>query len=158
MQNTLIASPQLRATDFIQISFEGKTLQDLLDMEQEGLQVLAGLNDFLTVPRSVNATLQARRLITKAMQQMAHLRSLIYAQKAAEGLRHAVASGHADHPPWLVPVEHGGGAMPRGMGRKSRVVRTPTSADNAASGPQGGEAKEAPAHPQAGEASLQAKR
>jgi len=157
MQNTLIASPQLRATDFIQISFEGKTLQDLLDMEQEGLQVLAGLNDYLTLPRSVNATLQARRLITKAMQQMAHLRSLIYAHKAAEGLRHAVASGHAEHPS-LVPVEHGGASMPRGMGRKSRVVRTPTSADNAASGPQGGEAKEAPAHPQAGEASLQAKR
>lgn len=167
MQNILIASPQVRASDFVQIAFQDNTLQDLLNMEQDGLQVLAGLNDYLTLPRSVNATLQARRLIAKVMQQMAHLRSHIYAQKAAEGLRHAVASGHADHPS-LVPMEHGGAFMPRGMGRKSRVIRQPMGADNAASGPleipgikptawdtdarRGGEAKEAGALRQSGEA------
>lgn len=142
-------SPQMQAEQFIRVNLDAMSLHDLQAQETIALHALAGLNDYRIRPGlSVGAMLSARKLVRDVNRQLQHLRSLIYAQQAVMALSHAITAGHVS---LMAPAM----AKP---GKYSRVIRPQPSADNAASGPQGGEAKEAPAHPQAGEASLQAKR
>lgn len=149
MSTQLQPSPQLLAEQCLQVNLDALNLDELRAHEKEALEALAGLNDFLSKPgKSVEAVLQAQRLSRKLRLHMMHLRSLIQGHQAAVAWTHAMASGNG---PAMVP------SLPK-PSKRFRVVRTSTSADNAASGPQGGEAKEDSAHPQAGEASLPAKR
>lgn len=149
MSTQLQLSPQLLAEHCLHVNLDALDLRELEAHEREVHEVQAGLNDYLCKPgRSIGAVEHVNNLNRRLRLHMMHLRDLIHSHQAAVALTHAMASGHG---PLMAPP------LPK-PGKRSRVVRTPTSADNATSGPQGGEAKEAPAHPQAGEASLQAKR
>lgn len=149
MSTQLQPSPQLHAEHCLHVNLDALNLDELIAHEQEALDALAGLNDFLSKPgRSVAAVLHAKHLSRKLRLHMMHLRDLIHSHQAAVALTHAMASGHG---PVMDPP------LPK-PGKRSRVIRPLSSADNAASGPKGGEAKEATVHPQSGEASLPAKR
>jgi hypothetical protein len=159
MSTQLQLSPQLQAEHCLHANLDALDLNELRAHEREALEALAGLNDYLSKPgKSVEAVLHAQHLSRKLRLHMMHLRDLIHSNQAAVALTHAIAAGHGSfmNPPLPKP------------GKRSRVVRTPTSADNAASGPleipgnkptawdtearRGGEAKEAGALRQSGEA------
>lgn len=166
MGNDLLQpSTQLRADEFIRTNLDALDLHDLKAHEVNALEILAGLNDFLTQPgRSVGAVQHANQLRRRLQLQLARLRDLIQAHQSATAMTHALAAGHG------LDMLH----LARVPGKRSRVIRSQPSADNATSGPiqvlsndpqgretkavWGGEAKEGGAHPQSGEASLQAKR
>ena len=158
-------SPMLNAIDLVRADIDAMALQDLEDHAVDVLDTIAALNDYINggLPKSHDALLNADRQNRKLRMHMARVRDLIQARKAAYAMVQSMPSTSAPGLPGMPSI-----------GRRSRVVRPLTSADNAASGhiqvlsndPQGrgakavcgGEAKEAGAHPQSGEASLQAKR
>ena len=163
MNNTPEISPELRAIDLVRADIDAMALQDLEAHGADVLDTIAALNGYINggLPMSHAALLNAARQNRRLCLHMARVRDLIQARKAAYAMVQGMPSTSA---PGLTGVP--------AMGRRSRVVRPLTSADNAASGhiqilsndPQGrgakavcgGEAKEVPAHPQSGEASLQA--
>lgn len=165
MNNTPEISPELRAIDLVRADIDAMALQDLEAHGADVLDTIAALNGYVNggLPMSHAALLNAARQNRRLCLHMARVRDLIQARKAAYAMVQGMPSTSA---PGLTGVP--------AMGRRSRVVRPLTSADNAASGhvqilsndPQGrgakavcgGEAKEVPARPQSGEASLQAKR
>ena len=165
MNDTPVISPELHAIDLVRADIDAMALQDLEDHAVDVLDTIAALNDYINggLPKSHDALLNAMRQNRKLCLHMARVRDLIQARKAAYAMVQGMPSTSAP----------GLSGMPS-MGRRSRVVRPLTSADNAASAhiqvlsndPQGsgakavcgGEAKEAGAHPQSGEASLPAKR
>jgi hypothetical protein len=161
-------SPMLKAIDLVRADIDAMALQDLEAHGAEVLDTIAALNGFISgdLPKSHNALLNALRRNRKLCLHMARVRDLIQARKLVYAMVQGMPSTSAP-----------GSTVSRGMpasGRYSRVIRSLTSADNAASGhiqilsndPQGrgakavcgGEAKESPAHPQSGEASLPAAR
>jgi hypothetical protein len=159
------SSPMLKAIDLVRVNLDDMGLQDLQDHAADVLDTIAALNDFINggLPKSHDSLLNALRLNRKLCLHLARLRDWVQARQSATAMAQAMPSASG---PSLsgVPV----------MGRRSRVIRPLTSADNATSGPiqilsndpqgrgtnavWGGEAKEGGAHPQSGEASLQAKR
>lgn len=165
MQTKNEPSPMLKAIDLQRSDLDQMPIQDLDDHAVAVLDTIAALNDYINdgQRKSHDALLNALRLNRKLCAHMARVRALIQARLAAQAIACAAPSSSA---PLVSNVP--------GMGRRSRVIRSLPSADNAASGhiqisrndPQGhvvktecgGEAKEAGADPQAGEASLQAKR
>ena len=158
-------SPELRAIDLVRADFDAMALRDLEAHAADVQETIAALNGYINegLSKSHAALLNAARQNSKLCLHMARVRDLIQARKSAYAMVQGVPSTSA---PGLSGVPT--------MGRRSCVVRPLTSADNAASGhiqilsndPQGsgakavcgGEAKDAPAHPQSGEASLPAKR
>jgi hypothetical protein len=165
MNYTPEISPELRAINLVRADIDAMALQDLEAHAADVQETIAALNDYINgpLPKSHTALLNAARQNRKLCLHMARVRDLIQARKAAYAIVQSMPSTSA---PGLLSVP--------AMGRYSRVIRSLTSADNAASGhiqilsndPQGseakavcgGEAKEASAHLQSGEASLQAKR
>jgi hypothetical protein len=165
MHATNEPSPMLNAIDLVRADVDAMTLEDLEAHATDVLDTITALNDYINggAPKSHNALLNAMRLNRKLCSHMAHVRDLIQSRKSTYAVMQAMQSSGS---PSLSAVPS--------MGRRSRVVRPLPSADNAASDhiqilsndPQGrgakavcgGEAKEAGAHPQSGEASLQAKR
>ena len=165
MNNTPEISPELRAIDLVRADIDAMALQDLEAHGADVLDTIAALNGYINggLPMSHAALLNAARQNRRLCLHMARVRDLIQARKAAYAMVQGVLSTSAP----------GLSGMPA-MGRRSPVVRPLTSADNAASGHfdflsntaqrsgskkrSGGEAKEVPARPQSGEASLQAKR
>lgn len=158
-------STQLRADEFIRTNLDALDLHELKAHHVDALEILAGLNDFLNQPgRSVGALQHANQLRRRLQLQLARLRDLIHGHQSAMAMNHALAAGHG------LDMLH----LARVPGKRSRVIRSLNSADNATSGPleisgneptaqatearRGGEAKEGGARPQSGEASLQAKR
>jgi hypothetical protein len=125
MSKQLQLSPQLQAEHCLHVNLDALDLNELRAHEREALEALAGLNDYLSKPgKSVEAVLHAQHLSRKLRLHMMHLRDLIHSNQAAVALTHAIASGHGPvmNPPLPKP------------GKRSRVIRTPTSADNATSG------------------------
>jgi hypothetical protein len=158
-------SPMLMAVDLVRVDIDAMGLQDLEAHATSVLDTIEALNEFINgmAPKSHDTLLSALRRARKLRMHMARVRDLIQVRQSAYAVMQGMQSASS-------PSLSG---MPS-MGRRSRVIRPLTSADNAASGhiqvlsndPQGsgakavcgGEAKEAGAHPQSGEASLQAKR
>jgi len=158
-------SPMLKAIDLMRVNIDGLVLLDLEAHAVEVLSTIAALNDYINSPhrKSRDEQVNAQKLGRDLSLHMARVRDLMQARQSAYAMTQVMQSASS---PSL-------SAMPV-MGRRSRVIRPLTSADNAASGPleipgnkptawdtearRGGEAKEAGAHPQSGEASLQAKR
>ena len=158
-------SPMLMAIDLIRVDIDAMGLQDLEAHATVVLNTIAALNEYINSPHRksrdelANAIKQNRDLC----MHMARVRDLMQARSSAIAMMQVMQSASS---PSL-------SAMPV-MGRRSRVIRPLISADNAASGPleipgnkptawdtearRGGEAKEAGAHPQSGEASMEAKR
>lgn len=149
----LQASPQMRADIFAKVKLDALDLSELESIEHEGIEVLAELNDFIAQPgRSAPALQHAMALGRKVRMQMAHLRDVIQARKSATALLQAAASGHGPLVSRSLP----------GPGKRHRVIRSLTSANNAASdlfglpgnapqgwdreGRSGGEAEEARPH------------
>ena len=159
------SSPMLKAIDFMRVNIDELDFPDLEAHAVEVLATIAALNDNINGPhpKSHNALLNALNLGRKLSLHMVRVRDLIQARHSAYSMTQAAQSASS---PSLSGIP--------AMGRRSRVIRPLNSADNAASGPleilgnkptawdtearRGGEAKEAGAHPQSGEASLQAKR
>ena len=165
MQTQNQASPMLKAIDLIRVDVEQLCLTDLEAHAVEVLDTIATLNAYINGPqhKSYNALVNAQNLSRKLRTHMARVRDLIQVRQSAVAMMQGMQSA-------IAPSLSG---MPS-LGRRSRVIRPLTSADNAASGhiqvlsndPQGseakavcgGEAKEAGAHPHDGEASMEAKR
>lgn len=123
------------------------------------LDTIAALNDFINKPgpKRADAVRNAQRLVRMLGAHMARLRDLMQAHRSMQAMLHAMHSAGAEHLPRTAPA----------FGRV-RVIRPPSGADNAASGPleisgnkptawdtearRGGEAKEAGALRQSGEA------
>lgn len=117
-------SPQLRADIFVKVNLDVLDLSELERIEQEGLDALAGLNDYIAQPgRSAPAIRQATRLGAKVRMQLAHLRDLMQGRKSAMALLQAAASGHGALVARPLPAP----------GKRSRVIRSLSSANNAAS-------------------------
>ena len=164
MNDTPEISPELRAIDLVRADIDAMALQDLEDHAVDVLDTIAALNEYIIggMPKSHAALLNAARQNRKLCLHMARVRDLIQSRQSAYAMVQSMPSTSA---PGLSGVP--------AMGRRSRVVRPLTSADNASSGhiqvlsndPEGsgakavcgGEAKEAGAHPQSGEVSLPAK-
>ena len=159
MSSQLQPSPHLLADNCLHVNLDALDLRELEAHEREVHEVQAELNDYLCKPgRSIGAVQHVNNLNRKLRLHMMHLRDLIRSHQAAAALTHAIASGHG---PVMSPP------LPK-PGKRSRVVRTPTSADNATSDPiqilsndpqgrgakavWGGEAKEGGAHRKSGEA------
>ncbi len=158
-------SPMLKAIDLVRVNVDQMGLQDLEAHATEVLGTVEALNEFINsaAPRSHNTELDALQRARNLRMHMARVRDLIQACKSVNALLQTVPTTTA---PGMASVP--------AMGRRSRVIRPLTSADNAASGhiqvlsndPQGrgakavcgGEAKEVGAHPHGGEANMQAKR
>lgn len=158
-------SPMLMAVDLVRVDIDAMGLQDLEAHATAVQDTIEALNEFINgmAPKSPETLLSALRRARKLRMHMARVRDLIQARQSAvavmQGMQLASAPGMFGMP---------------SMGRRSRVIRPLTSADNAASGhiqvlsndPQGsgakavcgGEAKEAGARPHDGEDSMQAKR
>lgn len=169
MSNTLQPSAQLIADDLLRVNIDSLQGDELPKHHQAALDALAGLNDYINspAPKSFDDIAQARRRADKLRALLPRLRDLVQAHQSAKAMTKHLESqaAGAEHAPPL--------GMPS-LGRKRRVIRPLDSADNAASGPsaisgneptardsksaKGGEAKEAGARPQSGEAGLQAKR
>lgn len=165
MTNTMQASPMLRAIDLARLDAEAMSLEDLEAHSKEVSDTLAGLNDYLNSPspKSRNALANAKKRAETLAARMPLLRDLIQLRQSERSMMQLLESANDPAPSMGMPS----------LGRRSRVIRSLNSADNAASGPsaisgnepsardsklaEGGEAKEA-ARPQSGEASLQAKR
>lgn len=166
MQTQLQPSPMLHAIDLMRVNVDELDLPDLRAHAVEVLGTIAALNEYINGPlhKSLNALLNALQLSRKLCLHMARVRDLIQAHQSANAMAQATIAANTPSVPQRVPT----------MGRRSRVIRPLKSADNATSGPiqilsndpqgrgakavWGGEAKEGGAHPQSGEASLQAKR
>ncbi|MDO8370318.1 MAG: hypothetical protein Q7T39_00165 [Polaromonas sp.] len=147
--NQLQPSPQMRAEYFIHLNLDRLDPSELKGHESQAIDILAELNHYMNQPgRSIEALRQANQLRRRLQLQLARLRDLIQAHQSATAMTQALAAGHG------LDMLH----LARVPGKRSRVIRPLPSADNAAPAPQGGEAKGEPAHPQSGEASLQAKR
>jgi hypothetical protein len=169
MSDTLIPSVQLIADDLLRVNLDSLHDDDLPEHHQAALDALAGLNDFINSParKSWHELAGCKRRVERLREHLANLRNLIRTRQSVQAIRQhlqsqGAAAAHA--PPSGMPS----------LGRKRRVIRPLDSADNAASGPsevseaepqaqarkppRGGEAKEAPARPQSGEAGLPAKR
>ena len=165
MQTQNQASPMLKSIDLIRVEVEQLCLTDLEVHAVEVIDTIAALNAYINGPqhKSHNALVNAQNLSRKLRTHMARVRDLIQVRQSAVVVMQSMQSASA---PSL-------SALPS-MGRRSRVIRPPAGADNAASGhiqvlsndPQGrgakavcgGEAKEAGARPHDGEASMEAKR
>lgn len=165
MQTQNQASPMLKSIDLVRVDVEQLCLTDLEAHAVEVLDTLEALNAYINGPqhKSHNALVNAQNLSRKLRNHMARVRDLIQSRQSAVAVMQAMQSAST-------PSLSG---MPS-MGRRSRVIRPPASADNAASGPfeilgnepqaqitearRGGEAKEAGARPHDGEDSMQAKR
>ena len=150
-------SPMLKAIDLMRVNIDELHLPETEAHAAEVLDTIAALNDYINgpLPKSHNALLNAHQLNRKLCLHMARVRDLINARKAAHAMAQA---SHAANMHCMLPA----------MGRSSRVIRPLKSADNAASGPlefsgneptarspeisRGGEAKEAGACRQSGEA------
>ena len=161
-------SPMLEAVDLLRVNINALLPVDLEAHAKHVLVTIAALNAYINSPhpKSANALRNALMLVRKLGLHMARLRDLMQAHQSAMALVAAVPATGVQS---LLQIT----GIPR-MGRRSRVIRTTTGADNATSGPleisgneptaqapearRGGEAKEGGAHPQSGEASLQAKR
>lgn len=169
MNNTLQPSAQLIADDLLRVNIDSLQGDDLAEHYQAVLDALAGLNDFINSPgpKSTAELAGTKRRRDELHKRLARLRDLIQAHQSAQAMvQHlqSQAAGAVHAPPAGMPS----------LSRKRRVIRPLDSADNAASGPlevcgtepqaqagkppRGGEAKEAGARPQSGEAGLQAKR
>ncbi len=169
MTNTLQPSAQLIADDLLRVNIDSLQGDDLTEHYQAALDALAGLNDCINSPspKSTAELAGTKRRRDELHMRLARLRDLIQAHQSAQAMvQHlqSQAAGAVHAPPSGMPS----------LGRKRRVIRPLDSADNAASGPlevsgtvpqaqaqkplRGGEAKEAGARPQSGEAGLQAKR
>lgn len=169
MSNTLQPSAQLITDDLLRVNIDSLQGDELAEHYQAVLDALAGLNDYINspAPKSADEIAAAKRRADKLRALLPRLRDLIQAHLSAQAMiQHlqSQAAGAVHAPPSGMPS----------LGRKRRVIRPLDSADNAASGPlevsgnepqaqarkpsRGGEAKEAGARPQSGEAGLQAKR
>jgi hypothetical protein len=165
MTNTLQPSAQLIADDLLRVNIDSLQGDDLAEHYQAVLDTLAGLNDFINSPgpKSTAKLAGTKRRRDELHKRLARLRDLIQAHQSAQAMvqhlqSQATCAVHA--PPSGMPS----------LGRKRRVIRPLDSADNAASAPsaisgneplarnpksvKGGEAKEAGARPQSGEAGL----
>ena len=158
-------SPMLMAVDLVRVDIEAMGLQDLEAHAAVVLSTIEELNEFINsvAPKSHDTLMNARQRSRNLCMHMARVRDLIQVRQSAAAMMQGMQSASA-------PSISG---MPS-LGRRSRVIRPLTSADNAASDhiqvlsndPQGsgtkavcgGEAKEAGARPHAGEASMEAKR
>lgn len=165
MTSTLQASSMLRAIDVTRLDAVAMSLEELEAHHKDVSDTLAELNDYRNSPspKSHDAWTTAKQRAEALSARLALLRDLIQLRKSEQSMMQLLQSA-SDPAPSL--------GMPS-LGRRSRVIRSLNSADNAASGPsaissneptardakssKGGEAKEAP-RTQSGEASLQAKR
>lgn len=159
MSDTLQASPELRAIDLVRVNIDALPPDELSEHATQVLDTIAALNDFINKPgrKRADAVRNALRLVRMLGAHMARLRDLMQAHKSMQAVLHAMQSASAQHLPRTAPA----------FGRV-RVIRPPMGADNAASGPleipgikptawdtearRGGEAKEAGALRQSGEA------
>jgi hypothetical protein len=118
-------SPMLKAIDLMRVDIDAMALQDLEGHAVDVLDTIAALNDYINggFPKSHNALLNALRLNHKLCLHMARVRDLIQARKSAYAMVQGMPSTSA-------PILSGVPAM----GRRSRVIRPLTSADNATSG------------------------
>lgn len=169
MSNTLQPSAQLIADDLLCVNIDSLQGDDLAEHYQAVLDALAGLSDYINSPgpKSADELTGTKLRRGKLHKRLPRLRDLIQAHQSAQAMvQHlqSQAAGAVHAPPAGMPS----------LSRKRRVIRPLDSADNAASGPlevsgtepqaqaqkplRGGEAKEARARPQSGEAGLQAKR
>lgn len=169
MSNTLQPSAQLIADDLLCVNLDSLQGDDLTEHHQSVLDALAGLNDYINSPshKSTDEIAAAKRRSDKLRALLPRLRDLVQAHLSAQAMIQHLqtqAAGAVHTPPSGMPS----------LSRGRRVIRPLDSADNAASGPlevsgnepqaqarkpsRGGEAKEAGARPQSGEAGLQAKR
>lgn len=91
MTHTLQASPMLQAAELLRVNIDAMQLDDLLDHEQQVLESLAGLNDFINRSgrKSSDELRNAMRLSGKVMHHLAHLRDLIHARMAALAMMQA---------------------------------------------------------------------
>ena len=158
-------SSMLQAVDLVRMNVDQMGLLDLEAHAATVLDTIAALNAYINSGshKSQGTSLNALRRVRNLCMHLARVRGLILAYQSARAVVQAM-------PSTFTPCMRGG----PGKARRSRVVRALPSADNAASGhiqilsndPQGneakvgcgGEAKEAGARLQSGEASLQAKR
>ena len=158
-------SPMLMAVDLVRVDIDAMGLQDLEAHATAVMDTIEALNEFINgmAPKSHDTLLSALRRARKLRMHMARVRDLLQARQSAYAVMQAMQSASS---PSLSGIP--------AMGRRSRVIRPLTSADNAASGPleilgnepqdqvpearRGGEAKEAGARPHGGEASMEAKR
>ena len=159
-------SPMLMAVDLVRVDIDAMGLRDLEAHATAVMDTIEALNEFINgmAPKSRNTLLSALRRVRKLHMHMARVRDLIQARQSAVAVMQSMQSAIAPSMSSGVPS----------LGRRSRVIRPLTSADNAASDhiqvlsndPQGrgakavcgGEAKEAGARPHDGEDSMQAKR
>lgn len=165
MSNTLHPSAQLIADDLLRVNIDSLQGDDLAEHYQAVLDALAGLSDYINSPgpKSADELTGTKLRRDKLHKRLPRLRDLIQAHQSAQAMVQHLQSqtaGAAHAPPSGMPS----------LGRKRRVIRPLDSADNAASGPlevsgtepqaqaqkplRGGEAKEAGARPQSGEAGL----
>lgn len=120
-------SPMLQAIDLLRVNLDALLLDDLHVHATTVLTTIAALNDYMNsaTPKSANALRNARMLSHKLGLHMARLRDLLQSKLSAVALtQYHGASGSQP----LTPAHRMGGGS-------RRVIRTPTGADNAASGP-----------------------
>jgi hypothetical protein len=165
MQSKIQPSPMLAALNLTRLNAEAMSFEDLEEHYKEVLDTLAELNDYINSPspKSREALADAKKRAEALAARLPLLRDLIQFRQSERSMMQLLQSASDPTPSMGMPS----------LGRRPRVIRPLSSADNAASGPstisgnepsardsksaKGGEAKEA-ARPQSGEASLQAKR
>ncbi|MES2283396.1 MAG: hypothetical protein V4542_18425 [Pseudomonadota bacterium] len=120
-------SPMLQAIDLLRVNVAALQLDDLHAHSTTVLATIAALNEYMnsTAPKSANALRNARMLSHKLSLHMARLRDMLQGKQSAM----AFIQSHAS-PDLLPPTP----ARRMGLGSRS-VIRAPTGADNAASGP-----------------------
>ena len=126
MQTPTQPSPMVHAIDLMRINVEELDLQDINAHAREVLDTIAALNDYTNGPlhKSHYALLNAYQLNRKLCLHMARVRDWMQARQAASAMALTSHTGSVPGIPQGLPA----------MGRRSRVIRSLPSADNATSG------------------------
>ena len=126
MHNKNEPSPMLKAIDLQRADLDQMAIQDLGDHAVATLDTIAALNDYINGGnrKSHDALLNALRLNRKLCSHMTRIRALMQVRQLAQAIVRDAPSTSAL---FMSNVP--------GMSRRSRVIRSLPSADNATSGP-----------------------